>query len=205
MHRLAVILLAFGCAGAQTPSASSASSASAVLDSTLAKIFSLDLAPGMSIAVVRDTQVIYAKGFGWADVEARRPVTPQTIFYIASTTKSFTGLAAAMLAEQGRLDLDAPLTRYLPTAKLQAPLNPDSITLRALLSHTHGIDNDGPDRLSHRLQRRADERAAPRAARRSSGGQNGTRRTCTATSATTLRRSPWTSRSARAGGMSSSG
>jgi CubicO group peptidase (beta-lactamase class C family) len=144
MYRLAVILLALGCARAQTPSASSAFSASASLDSTLTRIFALDLAPGMSVAVVRDTQVIYAKGFGWADVEARRPVTPQTIFYIASTTKSFTGLAAAMLAEQGRLDLDAPLTRYLPTAKLQAPLNPDSITLRALLSHTHGIDNDGP-------------------------------------------------------------
>jgi CubicO group peptidase (beta-lactamase class C family) len=93
---------------------------------------------------VRDTQVIYAKGFGWADVEAQRPVTPETIFYIASTTKSFTGLAAVLLDEQGRLDLDAPLSRYLPAAKLQAPLNPDSITLRSLLSHTHGIDNDGP-------------------------------------------------------------
>ena len=141
MHRLVLIAFTTSCASAQTPSAFSAS---AVLDSTLAKVFALDLAPGMSIAVVRDTQVIYAKGFGWADVEARRPVTAQTVFYIASTTKSFTGLAAAMLAEQGRLDLDAPLTRYLPTAKLQAPLNPDSITLRALLSHTHGIDNDGP-------------------------------------------------------------
>jgi CubicO group peptidase (beta-lactamase class C family) len=98
----------------------------------------------MAVAVVRDTQLIYAKGFGWADVEARRPVTPETIFYIASTTKSFTGLAAAMLDEQGRIDLDAPLSRYLPTAKLQEPLNADSITLRALLSHTHGISNDGP-------------------------------------------------------------
>jgi CubicO group peptidase (beta-lactamase class C family) len=98
----------------------------------------------MAIAVVRDTQVVFAKGYGWADVEARRPVTPQTIFYIASTTKSFTGLAAAMLDEQGRLDLDAPLSRYLPTARLQAPLNADSITMRSLLSHTHGIDGDGP-------------------------------------------------------------
>jgi CubicO group peptidase (beta-lactamase class C family) len=71
-------------------------------------------------------------------------VTPETIFYIASTTKSFTGLAAVLLDEQGRLDLDAPLSRYLPGAKLQAPLTADSITLRSLLSHTHGIDNDGP-------------------------------------------------------------
>lgn len=144
MVRLTIIALMLGCAGAQYPSTSATSSTTSALDSTLSQVFALDLAPGMSVAVVRDTQVIYAKGFGWADVEARRPVTPETIFYIASTTKSFTGLAAVLLDEQGRLDLDAPLSRYLPTARLQAPLRPDSITLRALLSHTHGIDNDGP-------------------------------------------------------------
>ena len=141
MHRLIVIGLMLGCASAPSPSSTSSTSS---LDSTLNQIFALDLAPGMAVAIVRDTQVIYAKGFGWADVAARQPVTPQTVFYIASTTKSFTGLAAALLAEQGRLDLDAPLSRYLPTARLQAPLSADSITLRSLLSHTHGIDNDGP-------------------------------------------------------------
>jgi CubicO group peptidase (beta-lactamase class C family) len=145
MHRLAVTTALLGCATAQEYSSSPSSASSApTLDSTVAQIFALDLAPGMAIAVVRDTQVIYAKGFGWADVEARRPVTLQTIFYIASTTKSFTGLAAAMLDEQGRLDLDAPLSRYLPTARLQAPLSADSITLRSLFSHIHGIDNNGP-------------------------------------------------------------
>src|SRR5687768_685055 len=136
MLRLALIPVILGCAVAQSPSSTSSTSG---LDSTLAHLFALDLAPGMSVAVVRDTQVIYAKGFGWADVEARRAVTPQTIFYIASTTKSFTGLAAAMLAEQSRLDLDAPLSRLLPAARLQSPLSADSITLRSLLSHTHGI------------------------------------------------------------------
>lgn len=146
MIRLALLALVLGCATQypSTTSPSSTTSTTSGLDSTLADIFALNLAPGMSIAVVRDTQVIFAKGFGWADVEAKRPVTPETIFYIASTTKSFTGLAAVLLDEQGRLDLDAPLSRYLPTARLQAPLNPDSITLRSLLSHTHGIDNDGP-------------------------------------------------------------
>lgn len=148
MKPLAVITLMLGCASMQSPSSGASSASSALsgstLDSTLNAIFALDLAPGMSVAVVRDTQVVYAKGFGWADVETRRPVTPQTIFYIASTTKSFTGLAAVMLDEQGRLDLDAPLSRYLPTATLQAPLSADSITLRSLLSHTHGIENDGP-------------------------------------------------------------
>ncbi|HJU69716.1 MAG TPA: serine hydrolase [Gemmatimonadaceae bacterium] len=150
MLRLTVIAALVGCASPQYSAApsstlsTSSTSSTTSLDSTLSQLFALDLAPGMSVAVVRDTQVIYAKGFGWADVEAQRPVTPETIFYIASTTKSFTGLAAVLLDEQGRLDLDAPLSRYLPTAKLQSPLNPDSITLRSLLSHTHGIDNDGP-------------------------------------------------------------
>ena len=147
MLRLAVITAMLGCAAPQYPetsSSTSSTSSTSTLDSILTQLFALDLAPGMSVAVVRDTQVIYAKGFGWADVESRRPVTPETIFYIASTTKSFTGLAAVLLDEQGRLELDAPVSRYLPTAKLQAPLDPDSITLRALLSHTHGIDNDGP-------------------------------------------------------------
>lgn len=147
MHRLLVFTLMLGCSTTYPPSSTpSTPSASprAALDSILTQLFALDLAPGMAVAVVRDTQLIYAGGFGWADVEARRPVSPETIFYIASTTKSFTGLAAAMLDEQGRIDLDAPLTRYLPTAKLREPLNADSITLRALLSHSHGISNDGP-------------------------------------------------------------
>ena len=145
MYRFLMLPLMLGCATAQSPSSSASSAAStSALDSTLTEIFTLNLAPGMAIAVVRDTQMIFSKGYGWADVEARRPVTPQTIFYIASTTKSFTGLAAAMLEEQGRLDLDAPLSRYLPDARLQEPLNPDSITMRSLLSHTHGIDNAGP-------------------------------------------------------------
>src|SRR5688572_6670696 len=109
------------------------------IDSTLDRLFGLGLAPGMGIAVVRDTQVIYLKGLGYADAEARRPFTPQTVFYVASTTKSFTGLAAAMLDLQGKFRLDAPLSRYLPQARLKPPRHADSITIRQLLSHSHGI------------------------------------------------------------------
>ncbi|MDQ3699224.1 MAG: serine hydrolase [Gemmatimonadota bacterium] len=118
--------------------------AAAMLDPIISRIFALDLAPGMAVAVVRDTEVIYLKGFGYADLEARRPVTPETGFYIASTTKAFTALAAALLARDGTLDLDAPVSRYLPALRLAPPLAPDSITLRMLLSHTHGIGGDGP-------------------------------------------------------------
>jgi len=109
------------------------------IDSTLDRLFGLGLAPGMGIVVVRDTQVVYLKGLGYADAEARRPFTPQTVFYVASTTKSFTGLAAAMLDMQGTFRLDAPLSRYLPGARLKPPRHADSITIRQLLSHSHGV------------------------------------------------------------------
>jgi CubicO group peptidase (beta-lactamase class C family) len=115
----------------------------AAIDRVARRIFALDAAPGVSVVVVRDTQILYAGGFGWADIEARRPVTPETEFYIASTTKSFTGLAVAMLDLEGKIRLDEPISRYLPGIPLRAPLNGDSITVRSLLTHTHGI-GDGP-------------------------------------------------------------
>jgi CubicO group peptidase (beta-lactamase class C family) len=92
--------------------------------------------PGMTMAVVRDGEVVYLGAAGYRDVEAKLPATVQTPYYIASSTKSFTGMAAAVLAEQGRLDLDAPITRYLPELRLPAPLVADSVTMRRLLTHT---------------------------------------------------------------------
>jgi CubicO group peptidase (beta-lactamase class C family) len=97
--------------------------------------------PGMSMAVVRQGEVIYLGAAGHRDVEARLPATVETPFYIASSTKSFTGMAAAILAEQGRLDLDAPITRYIPELRLPSPLVADSVTMRKLLTHTISFVN----------------------------------------------------------------
>jgi len=97
--------------------------------------------PGFAIAVVRGDQVLFAQGYGLRDVESRLPVTAETGFYLASSTKSFTGLAAAILARRHALDLDAPVTRYLPELELPAPLDPAAITLRDLLTHRTGIAN----------------------------------------------------------------
>ncbi len=118
--------------------------AAAALDPMISRMFALGAAPGMAVVVVQDTQVVYSRGFGWADVEARRPFTPSTVFYIASTTKTFTGLTAALLAREGKVDLDAPLSRSLPGARLHEELSADAITLTDLLTHTHGISNGGP-------------------------------------------------------------
>ena len=137
---LSLMMAALGpaVASAQSPALN------ARVDSVMNALMALDLTPGSGIVVVRDTQIVYMKGFGYADVEAKRAFTPETGFYIASTTKSFTGLASALLDKKGVFKLDAPLHQYLPALKLKSPLDADSITIRSLLSHTHGISNNGP-------------------------------------------------------------
>ena len=114
------------------------------LDTFIEGAFAEDLGPGVAVAVVADGEVVYLAGHGDADREANRAVTPDTVFYIASSTKSFTGLAAAILAIRGELDLDAPLADYLPGAKLHDDVDAAQVTLKTLLTHTHGVDNSGP-------------------------------------------------------------
>jgi CubicO group peptidase (beta-lactamase class C family) len=113
-------------------------------DAFIEKAMGIGFTPGLGVAVVRGDEIVYAKGFGFADREANRRATADTQFYIASTTKSFTALAAAVLHERGALDLDASVDRYLPTAKWDARIDPRTITLRHLLTHTHGIRPGGP-------------------------------------------------------------
>lgn len=116
----------------------------AELDPFINEAFALELSPGMAVAVIQGSDITYAKGFGYADLESRRPVTPETMFYIASTTKSFTAFAAMLLASRGDLDLDKPISQYLQALRLAPSLSADEISLRDLLTHTHGIKNDGP-------------------------------------------------------------
>lgn len=106
--------------------------------------FATGLTPGMAVAVVQGEEIIYAEGFGYADVETQRTVTPETMFYIASTSKSLIAFAVAMLDHKGKLDLDGNLSGYIPGLKLHSLLVPDEITMRHLLTHTHGIGNQGP-------------------------------------------------------------
>ncbi|MHC4989665.1 MAG: serine hydrolase domain-containing protein [Planctomycetota bacterium] len=110
----------------------------------LERLMALELAPGMAVAVVRDGEVVHLRGYGLADVENGRPVTPDTVFYIASSTKSFTGTAVAILDERGVFDLEETLGGYLPRATYHEGIDPDAITMRQLLTHTHGLANNGP-------------------------------------------------------------
>lgn len=70
--------------------------------------------PGRTIAVGRDGRVVYAEGFGAARLEPRRPMTTDTVVDIGSTSKQFTATAVLLLADRGKIDLDARLSRYRP-------------------------------------------------------------------------------------------
>lgn len=87
--------------------------------------------PGMSVAVAVNGKVVWAEGFGLADLEQCVPVTPITKFRIGSTSKPLTSAGAALLYDQKRLDLDAPIERYVPTF----PDKGFAITTRQLLRH----------------------------------------------------------------------
>ena len=114
------------------------------VDAFARRVVESGLAPGLSLSIVDRDWVIHAKGFGAADRDTGRGATEDTPFYIASSTKAFTALAVVRLADRGELDLDAPLSRYLPDLRLRPPLSADAITIRNLLTMTHGIQDGGP-------------------------------------------------------------
>lgn len=96
-------------------------------------------APGLGVGIAKDGEMVYFKGFGAADIEKRLPVTPETVFGLASVTKSFTALAVSQLAERGKLSLHEPVKRYLPEFQLPQAGVAERITMHNFLSHTSGI------------------------------------------------------------------
>ena len=94
--------------------------------------------PGVAIGIVKDGELAYANGFGLADIAGDTPVSSQTLFQIASVSKTLVAVAILQLAEQGLVDLDAPVTEYLPYFTLTEPESRD-ITIRQLLTHTAGM------------------------------------------------------------------
>ncbi|HWN96177.1 MAG TPA: serine hydrolase domain-containing protein [Methylomirabilota bacterium] len=103
--------------------------------------------PGGALAVVKDRRLVYARGYGWADRDAKTPVKPDSLFRIASISKPITGVAVMKLIEDGKLSLD---TRAFPLLNMQPAVmsfrDPEprlrDITIRQLLQHTSGWDRD---------------------------------------------------------------
>lgn len=96
--------------------------------------------PGLALAIVQDDRVIFARGFGEADVDAQRAVTPETLFAIGSTTKAFTATLVGMLADEGKLAFDDPITKHIPWFVLPIDGEEDEqVTFRDLLAHRTGF------------------------------------------------------------------
>ncbi|RMD95782.1 MAG: class A beta-lactamase-related serine hydrolase, partial [Calditrichaeota bacterium] len=94
--------------------------------------------PGLSIALVDGQQTVWAKGFGYADRDKKTPATAETVYRIASVSKLFTDIAIMQMVERGELDLDVPITTYLPDFRPKNPFG-KPITLRQLMSHHSGL------------------------------------------------------------------
>lgn len=90
---------------------------------------------GCSIAIAEGGRIVFSEGFGYANLEARAPATPDTVYRLASISKPITAVAVLRLAEAGLVDLDADIRKYLP----EFPDKGAVITVRHLLSHTSGI------------------------------------------------------------------
>lgn len=94
---------------------------------------------GAAVAVAQHGSVIFQSGFGYRDLEQKLPVTPTTIFGIASVSKSFTAMAIMQLADAGLLAIEDPVVKHLPEFKLRGMDDMESIKIKHLLSHTTGL------------------------------------------------------------------
>ncbi len=99
----------------------------------------------MAIAVVKDDEVIFVRGFGLADLKNETPVTPETIFAIASATKAFTATLVGMLVDEGEMGWDDPVTQHIPYFTLNTDSDDENaqVTIRDMLSHRTGFTRLG--------------------------------------------------------------
>ncbi|MFB0565563.1 MAG: serine hydrolase [Candidatus Aminicenantaceae bacterium] len=95
--------------------------------------------PGLAISVVKDGKVIFSDGFGFRNVEAGLKVTSQTLFAIGSCTKAFTAVSMGILVDEGKLDWDEPVRKYLPSFKLKDSFATERMTPRDLVCHRSGL------------------------------------------------------------------
>ena len=109
------------------------------IDTLFNKILKDQQVAGFAVAVVKGDQVIYSKGFGYRDVESKKPVTPNTLFAIGSSTKSFTSALIGLQQKEGNLSFDGIATSYLPQLKFYNDNMNNQITVRDMMCHRTGL------------------------------------------------------------------
>jgi CubicO group peptidase (beta-lactamase class C family) len=139
---LSVLFLAVSCATHRPPSSSETRDGAAAdaVDDYLHAVMEKNQVPGVALAIVRDGKVERLSAYGLADLESEAKVGLETSFQIASATKVFTGTLVMLLVQEGKLELDAPLSKYLP----DAPEAWKGLTVRHLAAHASGL-KDLPD------------------------------------------------------------
>jgi putative ATP-binding cassette transporter len=95
--------------------------------------------PGLSVVIVKENQTVYQKGFGFAHLKSKEPVTPATLFELASASKPFTALAVLQLEEKGLIKLDDPVDKYIPWLKMKYKGQEVQMTIKHLLHHSTGL------------------------------------------------------------------
>ena len=119
------------------------SGALSLIDLWLRERVSAGLSPGLSIAVVRDQELLWAAGYGWSDLASRTAATPATLYRIGSASKLFTATAVLQLRDAGKLALDDPVAKHLPEFTVANPFpGTPAVTLRHLLTQTSGLPRD---------------------------------------------------------------
>jgi CubicO group peptidase (beta-lactamase class C family) len=101
--------------------------------------------PDLAVGVILEGKLVYSAGFGASDPQTNQPVTDRTLFRLASITKVFTGMALAQLQEAGKLDLDDPVSKFVPELKgvVYPTVEHPAIRIRHLVTHTSGLPRDG--------------------------------------------------------------
>jgi len=108
------------------------------IEALVKEIMAKGKVPGAAVGIVKDGELVYASGFGVSKLGSAEPVTPESVFAMGSVGKTPTAMAIMQLVEDGKIDLDAPVTKYLPYFTLADP-DAGAITIRQLLSHTSGM------------------------------------------------------------------
>jgi len=137
------LFLALGLAGAPAAGAAGEAPASRIrdLDAWIAKSVADWKVPGLSVAVVKDGEVVFSRGYGVRELGRPEPVSSRTLFAVGSTTKAMTSALAGLLVDEGRLRWDDPVIRHLPGFLLSDPYLTREVTLRDLLTHRAGMPN----------------------------------------------------------------
>jgi CubicO group peptidase (beta-lactamase class C family) len=109
------------------------------IDATINKILKDWNVPGAGVGIVVKDKLVFAKGYGFRNIEKKQPVTPNTLFQIASNTKLFTATAIGFLVDEGKLDWDKPIKHYVPQIQFYNDELNANVTIRDMLSHRTGI------------------------------------------------------------------